>query len=56
VKKSEENKKFNVKYEEHKKRMYSGTFGLSENDEKIIKKLEQQVNNYNYDDDLDIIK
>jgi hypothetical protein len=54
VKQMEENKKTNVKYEEHIKKMYSGTFGLSENDEKIIKQLERQTN---YDDnDLDIIK
>jgi len=59
VEKVKANKKTNVEYEEHKKQMISGTFGLPESDKAIITKLEEveySKTHYNSDDDLDIIK
>jgi len=60
VEKVKENKKTNVEFEEHKKQMLSGTFGLPESDKAIISQLEvaeqSKSQNIESDNDLDIIK
>ena len=54
VQKNKENKRENVKFDEQRSKMLQGSFGISEEDKKVIAKLErdQEVTA----DDLDIIR
>ncbi len=56
VEKNKKSKRENVKFDEQKQKMLSGSFGLLEGDKEIIEKLEQEEQVEVGVDDLDIIR
>ena len=59
IKKNDDNKKQNVLFEKQRAEMLEGSFGLSENDQRIFDNIEQQKNkdiqSFSNEEDLDII-